>query len=249
MEKIEHTPTIDLLNFRINTSIRHLSIDGEKCVVNTINPHSYCISKKDNEFHKALKGSDVLLPDGVGIVLAAKLLKGEEINKIAGYDVFIHLMQDLNTKNGSCFFLGASEETLQLIKEKTTIEFPNVTVNSYSPPYKTSFSDIESEGMYKAVNAVSPDVLFVGMTAPKQEKWVLNFKAELDATIICSIGAVFDFYAGNVKRPSQFWIRLGLEWLPRFLKEPKRLAERNLVSTPKFLLEILAIKLFKKGIL
>jgi len=103
--------------------------------------------------------------------------------------------------------------------------------------------------MCNAVNMFKPDVLFVGMTAPKQEKWVHQFKDRLQARNICAIGAVFDFYAGNVERSSEFWIKLGLEWLPRFLKEPKRLFKRNFISTPKFILEVLSFKLFGKGIL
>jgi N-acetylglucosaminyldiphosphoundecaprenol N-acetyl-beta-D-mannosaminyltransferase len=103
--------------------------------------------------------------------------------------------------------------------------------------------------MLAMVNEFKPEILFVGMTAPKQEKWVYLNKDNIDANTIVSIGAVFDFYSGNIKRSSDFWISIGLEWLPRFLKEPKRLAKRNLVSTPKFLLEIIWIKIFGRGIL
>ncbi|MGB5418845.1 WecB/TagA/CpsF family glycosyltransferase [Algibacter sp.] len=238
-----------LLNFNVFTkSLSDIDLNSVR-IINTINPHSYCITKKDKAFETALKNADVLLPDGVGIVLAAKILNKKRIQKIAGYDVFMHLMAHLNTTKGTCFFLGASNETLEKIKKKTTVEYPNVSVHAYSPPYKTQFSEADSKQMYEQVNAVKPDVLFVGMTAPKQEKWVDTFKDHLDANIICSIGAVFDFYAGNVKRSSPFWISLGLEWLPRFLKEPRRLAERNLISTPKFLLEIFSHKLFHRGIL
>lgn len=214
----------------------------EKTIINTINPHSYCVAKKDRDFKAALLGSDYLLPDGIGIVYAARVLKGENIKKIAGFDVFMHLMQELNKTKGSCFFLGSSQSTLNLIKEKVSREYPNVKVSSYSPPYKPEFTKKDSHLMCETVNNASPDVLFVGMTAPKQEKWVHKHKEKLDAKIICSIGAVFDFYAGNVKRPSKIWIKLGLEWLPRFLKEPKRLAERNLVSTPRFVWEVMREK-------
>jgi N-acetylglucosaminyldiphosphoundecaprenol N-acetyl-beta-D-mannosaminyltransferase len=103
--------------------------------------------------------------------------------------------------------------------------------------------------MYDKVNEQKTDVLFVGMTAPKQEKWVNEYKNLLDAKTICSIGAVFDFYAGNIKRSSPFWISLGLEWLPRFLKEPRRLFYRNFVSTPNFILEVFWLKFFKLSFL
>lgn len=216
-----------------------------KTIVNTINPHSYCVAKKDEEFKKALQQSDFLLPDGIGIVLAAKVLKGEKIEKIAGHDVFIHLMQQLEKNGGSCFFLGASTNTLELIQNRAAKDFLNVTVSTFSPPYKPAFSIEESKQMYEAVNNKQPDVLFVGMTAPKQEKWVHQHKEQLNARIICSIGAVFDFYAGTVKRSSPFWIKLGLEWLPRLVREPKRLWRRNLVSTPVFVLDILKEIVYK----
>ena len=238
-----------LLNFNIyKKSLKDLDFKSLR-VISTLNPHSYCVSKKDKEFEDALKASDILLPDGVGIVWAEKILNKNRIHKIAGFDVFIFLMHKLNKKKGSCFFLGASKSTLIKIKEKAAVEYPDVNIHYYSPPYKSQFSHADSITMCEKVNTVKPDMLFVGMTAPKQEKWVNAFKDQLDVNIICSIGAVFDFYAGNISRPSQFWISIGLEWLPRFIKEPKRLARRNLVSTPKFLVEILWFKIFGRGIL
>ena len=91
---------------------------GKTRIINTINPHSYCESKKDVEFATALKASDILLPDGIGIVLAEKLLNKNKIQKIAGFDIFKFLMNDMNTKKGTVFFLGASQNTLQSIREK-----------------------------------------------------------------------------------------------------------------------------------
>ena len=218
-------------------------------IINTINPHSYCVSKQDKAFEKALKTSDILLPDGVGIVWAEKFLNKTIIKKIAGYDLFLFLMQQLEKEKGCVFFLGASNDTLNKIQSKCKKDFPNVMIGSYSPPYKSVFSDKDSKAMCVAVNTSKPDVLFVGMTAPKQEKWVHKFQDQLQVRNICSIGAVFDFYAGNIERSSDFWINLGLEWLPRLLKEPKRLFYRNFVSTPKFILEVISLKIFGRGIL
>ena len=237
-----------LLNYSIATSYPVLSLD-RRTIINTLNPHSYCIARKDASFQKALKASDILLPDGIGIVLAAKVLKRQNIKKIAGYDVFLHIMDHLNQVGGSCFFLGASEQTLVLISRRLKQDYPDVNVASYSPPYKAVFSKTDSSIMCKEVNKSNAQVLFVGMTAPKQEKWVEQHKTELKPQSICSIGAVFDFYAGTVKRSHPIWIKLGLEWLPRFLKDPKRLAERNLVSTPKFIMEVISYKFFKKPLL
>ncbi|MBU3010516.1 WecB/TagA/CpsF family glycosyltransferase [Polaribacter vadi] len=208
---------------------------NKKTIINTINPHSYCVSKTDLYFQKALLNSDILLPDGSGIVLAAKFLRKKNIKKIAGADIHQYLLEDANKYKKSVFYLGAAPRTLQLIQARIAKEYPNIKVNSYSPPYKPEFSKLDTNKMIEEVNRFNPDVLFVGMTAPKQEKWVTINKDNLNATITVSIGAVFDFYAGTVKRSSSFWVNLGLEWLPRLLREPKRLWRRNFVSTPMFL--------------
>ena len=212
-------------------------------VINTINPHSYCVSKRDKAFQIALKDSDILLPDGIGIVWAERVLHGNKISKIAGYDLFLFLMERANTLHQKVFFLGASQPTLDLIHAKAAAEYPNITVGSFSPPYKSIFSKEDSALMCAKANVFESDILFVGMTAPKQEKWVHANKGQLNAKVIGSIGAVFDFYAGTVKRPSKFWINLGLEWLPRLVKEPKRLFKRNFVSTPTFIFDVFRAKL------
>jgi N-acetylglucosaminyldiphosphoundecaprenol N-acetyl-beta-D-mannosaminyltransferase len=220
------------------------SIDLEtKKIINTINPHSYVTAKKDTYFSEALKGSHVLLPDGSGIVLAAKLLKRKKISKIAGSDLHIFLLMQMNKKNGKVFYMGSSQNTLDRIEERIVCEYPNIKVESYSPPFKPEFSNEDNQIIIEKINEFKPDVLFVGMTAPKQEKWLHQHQDQLDFKVASSIGAVFDFYAGTVVRPSQFWLDLHLEWLPRLLKEPKRLWRRNFVSTPLFLYEILLFKI------
>ena len=141
----------------------------------------------------------------------------------------------LNKVGGKCFYLGAQPETLAKIRAKLAMEYPQIKVETYSPPYKAQFSSEDNQQMYHAINAFEPDVLFIGMTAPKQEKWVEENKSFLNAKIICSIGAVFDFYSGNKKRPPLWMRNLGLEWFGRLLMEPKRLWKRYLVWTPRFI--------------
>lgn len=208
-------------------------------VINTLNAYSYVVARKDLAFRKALLDSDILVPDGFPVVLAARMLRHRKIIKIAGEDIFLHFCHRLNDTGGRCFFLGASSETLQLIHNRMAADFPNIQISSFSPPYRKSFSPEESMLMVEKINAFSPDVLFVGMTAPKQEKWTGEFKDQIKAGAICSIGAVFDFYAQTTKRPSAFWIKLNLEWLIRLLKEPKRLWKRYLVYSPLFFLDMI----------
>ncbi|NWH03700.1 WecB/TagA/CpsF family glycosyltransferase [Desulfobacter latus] len=201
------------------------------------NPHSLVKAGRDPVFKSALHNADVLLPDGSGIVLAAKLLNLPLTEKVAGSDFFRECNKKADaTGNIRYFFLGSSEKVLSLMTERLNRECPNVTVcGTYSPPFKPDFSDKDNTEMIKAVNEAKPDILWVGMTAPKQEKWIYENRHRLNVPFSGAIGAVFDFYAGTKERSSQFWINLGLEWLPRFLKEPRRLWERNIKSTPIFL--------------
>lgn len=236
---------IPFFDYKISKTLP-AELPTDKIVINTINPHSFCAANSDKDFKLALLDSDILIPDGIGIVWGVKMLEGIKINKIAGFDLHLHCLKLLENKGGGkVFYLGASQDTLIKIKEKITKEYPMIEVGFYSPPYKPLFTEEENNEMISRINMFSPDILFVGMTAPKQEKWVHLHKTFVNVKIICSIGAVFDFYSGTVKRPSQFWIKLGLEWLPRFLKEPKRLAKRNLISTPSFIYYVF-IKKIKK---
>lgn len=212
----------------------------KKSVINTINQYSYCIAEEDDDFKKALLASDILLPDGIAIVLLHRLLYKKKIKKIAGADIHHYLLNKLNQNGGSCFYLGASDATLDLIRQKLIKEFPNVKVATFSPPFKKIFTEAENREMIKRINDFHPDVLFVGMTAPKQEKWVNENKESINTKAIASIGAVFDFYAGTKARPGKIWISLGLEWFVRFLKEPKRMWRRYFYYGPVFL--FLAVK-------
>jgi len=235
--------TLPLLDYTIFDDALS-SIDyQQKQLITTINQYSYCIAENDFDFKKALQKSDILLPDGIGIVIAAKLLKKQKIKKIAGADIHRFLLEKLNEHSGSCMYLGSSENTLDKIQQRLAIEYPKINVSVYSPPYKSEFSEEDNKMMVAKVNRAKPDVLFVGMTAPKQEKWSKVHKDELDTNTICAIGAVFDFYAGTVERPSQFWINLKLEWFIRLVKEPKRMWRRYLYYGPFFLYLLLKMML------
>jgi N-acetylglucosaminyldiphosphoundecaprenol N-acetyl-beta-D-mannosaminyltransferase len=231
------------MNYKVFTENLNVLDLNKRQIINTINPHSYVTAKEDSKFKKALFSSDILIPDGSGIVFAAKQLHNRKIKKIAGYNLHHFLLSEMNKKNGKIFYMGASENTLFRIEEKIKNEYPNVEVGFYSPPFKDSFTEDENYQIIKNINAFNPDVLFVGMTAPKQEKWLYDNEKKLNFTIASSIGAVFDFYAEVVPRPSNIWIKLHLEWLARLLAEPRRLWKRNFISTPKFLFDMLLYKM------
>ena len=221
-------------------------LPDKKLLINTINAHSYNTALKDPLFAEALTKGDVLIPDGASIVMACNWLKAKSQPKerIAGWDLFVFEMEKLNAQGGKCFFMGSSERVLALIKAKAAEVYPNITVETYSPPYKPEFTDEDNRAIIDAINAAKPDLLWIGMTAPKQEKWAYTHWNELDINCHCgTIGAVFDFFAGTVERAPLWWQEHSLEWLYRLLKEPKRMWRRYIIGNTLFLWNITKEKL------
>ena len=204
-----------------------------------LNPHSVETASADADFRRALLDADFMTADGVGIIYASKIFgHGLVTERVTGSDMFHELNRVLDASGGaSCFFLGSTEQTLAKICSKHQHDYPGIRIaGTYSPPFKPAFDAEDVEEMIRRVNAADCDVLWVGMTAPKQEKWIHEHRGRLKVAFAAPIGAVFDFYAGNVKRSGAVWQRLGLEWLPRLVQEPRRLWRRNFVSSPAFLL-------------
>lgn len=209
------------------------------------NPHSYVVAQDDPPFAQALHAADWLIPDGAGILLASKLLGGRIRERVTGSDIFCEVQVALNAGGGGrVFFLGSTEDTLAAIRERMARDYPNLQVaGTYSPPFKVEFSADENQAMLAEINAAAPDVLWVGMTAPKQEKWLHQHQAELNVRFAAAVGAVFDFYSGRVKRSHPIFQRLGLEWLPRLLQQPRRLWRRMVISAPIFVWQVLLQRL------
>ena len=238
------------------------SLPEGKLLINTINAHSFNTAKKDQLFAEALTNGDVLIPDGVSIVKACKWIKAKSQPKerIAGWDLFFFEMNKLeesakgemlnvnledsnstfNTQHSTLpktvMFMGSSQKVLDLIVKRAAVDYPHLKVVTYSPPYKPEFSDEDNKAIIDAINAANPDLLWIGMTAPKQEKWTYSHWNELNIHChVGTIGAVFDFFAGTVERAPIWWQEHGLEWLYRLIKEPKRMWRRYIIGNSLFL--------------
>lgn len=227
------------------------SLPEGKLLINTINAHSYNTARKDRLLAEALTNGDVLIPDGVSIVKACKWIKAKSQPKerIAGWDLFVFEMDKLereseelrikNEESKTVMFMGSSQKVLDLIVKHVAMDYPHLKVATYSPPYKPEFSDEDNKAIVDAINAANPDLLWIGMTAPKQEKWTYSHWNELNIHChVGTIGAVFDFFAGTVKRAPIWWQEHGLEWLYRLLKEPKRMWRRYIIGNALFLWNI-----------
>ena len=212
--------TVSLLKHQKDLSL----LPEGKLLINTINAHSYNVALRDILFQEALLNGGALIPDGASMVLAFKFLRREKIERIAGWDLFQYEMNKLNAKGGVCFFLGSSERTLELVREKAKEVYPNIKIVTYSPPYKKEFSEEDNKAMIDTVNSVNPDLLWVGMTAPKQEKWAYVHLDELNVHChIGTIGAVFDFFCRDCTAGSSVvakeWIRMGISFAKRTEKD------------------------------
>ena len=189
------------------------TLPSGKLLINTINAHSYNTAQKDKLFAEALQQGDVLIPDGASIVKACRWLNARS--------------------------KPSSEKVLALIKRRAAVDFPHIEVETYSPPYKPEFSEEDNRAIVEAINKANPDLLWIGMTAPKQEKWAYTHWNELNIHCHCgTIGAVFDFYAGTVKRAPAWWQRHSLEWCYRLLKEPRRMWRRYIIGNLLFMWNI-----------
>lgn len=239
---------LSLKSLSIIESIEQLtSIPEGKALINTINAHSYNVAQKDAPFAEALQGGNYLIPDGASIVKACHWLKAKSQPKerIAGWDLFSFEMERLEGKSEELkvkseklrvMFLGSSEKVLSLIRQRAAVDYPHLDIVTYSPPYKPEFSDEDNQAMIQAVNNANPDLLWIGMTAPKQEKWTYAHWKELDIHCHCgAIGAVFDFYAGTARRAPLWWQQHSLEWLFRLLMEPRRMWRRYVIGNMKFI--------------
>lgn len=242
-----------------------------KLLINTINAYSYNNARHDELFEEALMKGDVLIPDGISIVHACRFLhyvKTRPKERIAGWDLFAFEMKKLNgavydaTQTESdnempfwkkmnpdrqkpvVMFIGSSKRVLDSIVENAAYFYPNLEVKTYSPPFKPIFTVEDNRNIVNAINAIDPDLLWIGMTAPKQEKWTYSQWDKLNIHChVGTIGAVFDFFAGTRKRAPKVMQNTGFEWLYRLLSEPKRMWRRYIIGNVEFVIYILREKL------
>jgi len=214
-----------------------------KCLA-IVNPHSVETAFRDPEFAAAIRAADLVTPDGVGILLASKILGAGIPEVVNGPDLFEALCRQLNAKKTGTkmFFLGSTPDNLNAIEDKFKTDFPNLGIaGTFSPPYKPQFSQDDLAAMIDLINQSGADILWVGLGAPKQEKWAQACRHRLNVKVIAPVGGVFDFYTGRIRLPPKWVQKLGLIFLYRFFQEPRRLWRRNLDS-PLFLCRVIAQK-------
>ena len=192
-------------------------------------------ANKNQELREIYNTADLTLCDGVPLIWSSRFLNKSILRgRVTGLDLLPDFTEHCYKKGYSMFFLGASEQTLTILRQKLEVKFPGICIAGvYSPPFAQKFSDAENQKIISIINQARPDIVWVSLTAPKQDYWIHEFLPELDTKIAIGIGGALDVMAGNIKRAPVWMQKNGLEWLFRFLKEPKRLFSRYFIEAPR----------------
>jgi N-acetylglucosaminyldiphosphoundecaprenol N-acetyl-beta-D-mannosaminyltransferase len=198
--------------------------------------HSMIIAQTDPELRRALVDSTITVPDGMPVVWAANLLGENLPNRVYGPE----LMQrycERSAERGLRVWLYGGRDQGALLQLALTLRrtHPGIKiVGGYSPPFRP-LSEAEDEDIAEQINRDRPDVIWVGIGVPKQEKWMVRMRPRLEAPVMCAVGAAFDFHAGRVSQAPRWMQERGLEWTYRIAQEPKRLLPRYLYTNPRFM--------------
>ena len=203
------------------------------CYACTPNPEIVMTAKGDAALRAALSGAELVLADGVGITKAAAMLGTPLKSRVPGIDFASNVISRLAQRGGSVYLLGAKPLVAEAAAEKLTQTYPGIVIAGTNDGYFTDDAPV-----IEKINAASPDFLMVCLGSPKQELWMYANAGRLSCGLMAGLGGSLDVLAGNVQRAPETWRRLGLEWLYRVIKEPKRLG--RVMKLPAFVLEAAA---------
>lgn len=184
----------------------------------TANPEIVMHTREDSEYKRIIQSADYVIPDGIGIIKAANMIKQPLQERIPGYDLMVDLLNYANEQHLSCYFLGAKETTNDKMIKQVQETLPGITIAGHHH----GFFDLGNKDVVADIKEAQPDLIFVALGLPRQELWIDRYKDEFAKGLFIGVGGSFDSYTGEVKRAPQKWIDLNLEWLYRFIKQPVR---------------------------
>ncbi|MBR5507184.1 MAG: WecB/TagA/CpsF family glycosyltransferase [Clostridia bacterium] len=200
----------------------------------TPNSEIIMMAYRDESFRELLNSSDLLTADGIGVVYASKIVKNPIKERAAGYDIACETLEKLSKKGGSLYLFGSKPGVAEKAGENITKKYPGIRIAGYSDGY---FNEEKEKTIIENINRANPDLLFVCLGAPKQEKWIYEHKNELKAGVCLGIGGSLDVFAGTVKRAPEFFTKHGIEWLYRLIKQPSRFV--RMLDLPRFGFKVL----------
>lgn len=232
---------INNVNLNEATAISLLYIDDketDKKIIFTPNPEFIINAIKDKEFMKILNESNLNIPDGIGVVIAGKILGYHLKERVAGYDLVQNIFYKIKHRKKTVYFLGSSKENIEKAKAEMEKKYRGLSIVGASDGY---FSKETENEVIQDINDKNPDILLVGLGSPKQEKWIFENKDKLNAKLFIAIGGSFDVMCGKTKRAPKLFIKLNLEWFYRLITQPTR-AKRMLVL-PLFIIKVVLYKI------
>ena len=198
--------------------------------------HGVMESQADDAFKKILNAAFLCTPDGMPMVWAGKLAGHREMSRVYGPDLMLDVCAWSETSGAKHFFYGGADGVAEQLAKKLQEKFPKLQVTgTYTPPFR-ALNEAEVKSLSAQIADGQPDILWVGLSTPKQEKFMAEFLPKLDATLMLGVGAAFDFHTGRVSQAPRWMQRSGLEWLYRLGSEPRRLWRRYLRNNPLFML-------------
>jgi len=201
--------------------------------------HGVMLAQKDESFRRILNDAFLCTPDGMPLVWMGRLRGHREMSRVYGPDLMLKVCAWSETNPCRHFLFGGVPGVAEELRDKLTARFPKLQiVGCYTPPFRPLNAEEEKE-LREMVAAAKPDILWVGLSTPKQEKFMAVFLPKLDVTLMIGVGAAFDFHAGRVRQAPRWMQRSGLEWLFRMACEPRRLGKRYLKNNPIFAMKIL----------
>ncbi|GGP07941.1 WecB/TagA/CpsF family glycosyltransferase [Oceanobacillus neutriphilus] len=231
MQKDRRSVTVMDIDFVNRTQYQFLVEDifpalqhKEKKFIVTANPEIVMKAQEDDAFKKVIYEADYTVPDGIGIILAAKLLETPLEERIAGFDLALDLLNYADEHGLSCYFLGAKEEVNEKAVKRVQADYPNIHIAGRHNGY----FDIGDRDLAEEIAATAPDIVLVAAGFPKQEKWIAAYKDLFDHGVFMGVGGTFDILAGEAKRAPEIWVKLNLEWFYRLLQQPKVRFKRTL---------------------
>ena len=215
---------------------RIIGFTDEDCVHTVFTPNSEIIMSayRDENIKSILNNASLLTADGIGVVKAAQIVRNPLKERAAGYDISLKLMERMEKEGKSLYLFGSKPEIVKTAYEKLKEKHPALNISGYSDGY---FDKEKEAEIINDINEKNPDVVFVCLGCPKQEKWIAENKDKLRCKVLIGLGGCLDVYAGYVKRAPDIFIKLNLEWFYRLLKEPKRFV--RMLDLPKFALKVI----------
>jgi len=230
-----HAMTLPMATEAVLEALR----DRRKGYICVTGVHGVSEAQADPDFRAVLSGAFLNTTDGMPLVWLGRRAVGGWVDRVYGPDLMLEIFRATQSTACRHFFYGGAPGVAEVLKQRMETRFPGVTIcGLYCPPFRALAAGEEAE-LQRLVREARPDIIWVGLSTPKQERFMHEYLPRLETTLMFGVGAAFDFHAGRVRQAPRWMQRSGLEWFYRLCAEPRRLGRRYLVNNPLFLLRLL----------